>query len=138
MHWNEIQNQATPRVLRQFAALCLVVIGGSGLSLLIRHPGSDGGPFLLGLGATLGVSGLAYPPSLRLLYLTAMVITWPIGWVVSHAAMALIYFGLLSPIRLIFQILGRDRLQLRRTPASFSYWRGRPAPPPAESYFRQF
>ena len=138
MNWQEIKDNATPRVLRQFAAACLLLIGGWGLTLLLRNPHSDVGAFLLGFGAALGGAGLAYPPCLRLVYLTAAALTFPIGWAVSRFLMAVIYFGLLAPIRLTFVLLGRDRLRLRRAPASFSYWRPRPAAPPVESYFRQF
>jgi hypothetical protein len=52
------------------------------------------------------------------------------GWVwrlqaaqmLTFIAMALLFFGLVTPLAIILRLVGRDRLQLRRNPQKASYW----------------
>ena len=40
----------------------------------------------------------------------------------SLIAMALLFFGVVTPLAIILRIAGRDRLQLRHQPERASYW----------------
>ena len=40
-----------------------------------------------------------------------MVLAFPIGWTVSQVMLALMFFGLFTPIGLVFRLIGRDPLQ---------------------------
>ena len=62
----------------------------------------------------------------------------PIGIVVSHVVLALIYFGLFMPIALVFRVIGRDPLHRRFEPEAQSYWVERGGAPAAKRYFQQF
>ena len=42
-----------------------------------------------------------------------MVLAFPIGWTVSLVLLGLVYYGLFTPIGLVFRLVGRDALQLR-------------------------
>lgn len=50
------------------------------------------------------------------------------GWrlqasqMLTHTAMALLFFGVVTPLAIILRAAGRDRLQLRHQPAKTSYW----------------
>jgi hypothetical protein len=48
-----------------------------------------------------------------------------IGAVVAPIVMAIIYFGLITPMGLLARILGKDFLRLRTNPAAKSYWLAR-------------
>ena len=80
------------------------------------------------------VAGGFWREGLRRLYVGLSYATYPIGFVVSSAVLAAIYYAVLTPLGLILRVCGHDPLQ--RRPAA-SYWHKRPAPRDAASYFRQ-
>ena len=51
---------------------------------------------------------------MRLIYVGWMVLAFPIGWTVSQVMLALMFFGLFTPIGLVFRLIGRDPLQRTR------------------------
>ena len=77
--------------------------------------------------------GLVYYP-----YVALTAVTFPIGWTISHLVLALIYFGLFTPIALVFRLKKRDELHLRYDPEKESYWTKRPASASGKRYFQQF
>ena len=143
----EINFNPDRRVLRQFGFIALVVFGALG-ALVLWH----GRLFGLGLGswarpaATVlwavglasGVLSVIRPEGNRLLYVGLSAVTYPIGLVVSYVLMGAIFFGLLTPVNLIFRLLGRDALSRAFAPRAESYWIRRTGLPPVARYFRQF
>jgi hypothetical protein len=67
-----------------------------------------------------------------------MYAAYPIGWVVSHVLLALIYFGVLTPIGRIMAVCGYDPMERRFDRAASSYWIEREPNRDASRYFRQF
>ena len=43
-----------------------------------------------------------------------MVLAFPIGWTVSQVILLLMFYGLFTPIGLVFRLIGRDPLQRAR------------------------
>jgi len=74
----------------------------------------------------------------RILYLGLILVTLPIGWVVSLILLAAFYFLLLAPLGLLFRLLGRDALCRRFDPAAKSYWQTRRESDSLDRYFHQF
>ncbi len=74
----------------------------------------------------------------KMIYLGIVLLTLPIGYVVSFILMAVFYFLLLSPLGLIFRLIGRDPLNRKFEPDKESYWLRRQPPKGLEQYFRQF
>ncbi|HUT45728.1 MAG TPA: SxtJ family membrane protein [Sedimentisphaerales bacterium] len=74
----------------------------------------------------------------RIMYLGLILVTLPIGWVVSLILLAAFYFLLLAPLGLLFRLLGRDPLSRRFDPAAKSYWLSRREPESLDRYFHQF
>ena len=59
--------------------------------------------------------------------------------VVTPMAMAVLFFGLVTPIAVLLRIFGRDPLRLKRDPKATTYWIERVPPGPSpESIKRQF
>ena len=56
--------------------------------------------------------------------------------VVSPVVMAVIFFGVFTPVALIMRAMGRDALYRRYEPALPSYWKSREPPGPADDSFR--
>ncbi|MFA6091906.1 MAG: SxtJ family membrane protein [Elusimicrobiota bacterium] len=72
--------------------------------------------------AGLGMLTLALPRAGRRIYQGWMALVYPIGACVSVLLLALLYFGVITPIGLALRIFGRDALQLRPLSAGESGW----------------
>ena len=141
----KINLHPTKAQLRQFGWLAAVALPLLGIFLLGRYwPQSwteYRAQWLIGLAALAIMSGLAawrYPGALKWPFLGLAVITFPIGLVVSELLLLLIYIALFVPIALVFRLLGRDALERRIDRQAATYWKAKPQPRDAASYFRQF
>ena len=74
----------------------------------------------------------------KLIYLGMILLTMPIGWIVSFTVLAVFYYLLLTPLGLFFRLIGRDPLYRKFDPAAKSYWMSRRPPKGLEQYFHQF
>lgn len=74
----------------------------------------------------------------KMIYLGMILVTLPIGWVVSFILLSAFYFLLLAPLGLIFRLIGRDPLCRKFDPNAKSYWLSRQPPKGPEQYFHQF
>ena len=72
------------------------------------------------------------------IYLGMILLTFPIGWVVSHLMMALFYYGIITPVALFFRLLNRDPLCRKYEPNTDTYWIQCKKKRAAKDYFRQF
>jgi hypothetical protein len=138
MEWSSVSFDPPPRILRQFAGACLVV-GGA----FACWQGLLRGNVLLAmvfgaLAAILGPLGLVFPRAIRPIYVAATVAAFPIGWLVSRVALALIFYGIFTPVAILFRLIGRDALDRARVTSQQSYWQPKPAPADMKQYFRQF
>lgn len=135
MNWADLPFQPTRRVLRQFAAACLVIL----LACAAPQRGNHGAAIVLGaLALGVGGLGLLAPAALRWLYVGCMVVAFPLGWLVSQAVLALLFYGLITPLALLFRLRRRDPLRRARPPECASYWIAKPPPPELRRYFRQY
>ena len=138
MRWSDIPFDPSRATLRQFAGLWLVFFGGLALwQGLVRGQTGLAALFAV-LALTIGPLGLLRPGWVRPIYVGWMVLAFPIGWTVSQVMLALMFYGLFTPIGLVFRLLGRDALHRARRPGVESYWTPKPAPAGPKSYFRQF
>jgi hypothetical protein len=89
------------------------------------------------LAALVPLAGWVQPRFLRLVYLALSYLTYPIGFVVSYAALAIVYFLALAPIGLTMRLFRYDPLSQRLNPKAKSYWKPRAGAKSAEDYFSQ-
>ena len=137
MTWRDIDLHPPDRVLRQFAAAWLVVVGGLAIDQWLRH-GNAGIAVLLGaLAVAVGAIGLLRPQAVRLLFIACTVAAFPLGWVVSQAMLIVLFFGLVTPVAMLFALIGRDRLA-RRRPHRDTYWKPKTTPEDVRRYLRQY
>lgn len=117
-----------------FPALCLLV----GLILTFRFGNAAAGRWaaLVGLGGF--CLGLAAPLLMSPVYILLLVVSFPIGLVISHLLVAFVYYLCITPIGLILRLTGRDALTRTLDPELGSYWVLRDGPPDSKRYFRQF
>ena len=140
MQLSDIPWHPSARMLRQFAGLFVVFCGGLGCwEMLVRNRP------LVGMGlaiasAIVGAIGLLAPMMLRPLFVGWIVLVFPVGWVVSRLTLAILFFGLFTPLALIFRLARRDPLALRVGSRRYTdtYWESRSDSRDVRAYFRQF
>ena len=136
MQWTDAITPPARKTLRQFAALWLLFFGGLA-AWRAWHGVMDTRTGVLGLAAAVaGGLGLAYPLAIRWIYTAWMVVAFPIGWTVSRLMVTALFFLLFTPVALVFRLMGRDALRVRR-PAGPSYWTAKHQPGNVREYFRQ-
>jgi ABC-type uncharacterized transport system permease subunit len=99
-----------------------------------RH---DAAVYLWVAAGVVPLAGAASRKLLRHVYVGMSYATYPVGYVVSHVVLALVYFLALTPIGLTMRLLGHDPLSRKFDPAAKSYWKQRENAKPVESYFDQ-
>ena len=143
----QIDFSPTHQTLRQFGWIGLV--GFSFLAMLAwfewlvfmaglgswREPVVVG---LLGVGLYCGVMGVVFPRANWPVFVGLSLVAFPIGFVLSHLILGLLFFGMLTPVGLFFRLTGRDALNRRFEPEATSYWSDPRPDRGKESYFRQF
>ncbi|MBX3394040.1 MAG: hypothetical protein KF841_01600 [Phycisphaerae bacterium] len=93
---------------------------------------------MLALGAFSGIGAIAAPALLRPLFIGMSFIGIPIGAAVLYVLLAITYFLVITPISLIFKLIGRDAMQRKFEPAATTYWIKRKPMTDVKRYFRQF
>ena len=132
-----IQWNPSTKQLRQFAgiwfpAFCALV--GWSIGQKTGHWSEvEIGWVLAGL---LSVGGLVLPVLIRPIFVGLILLTFPIGWVVSHLLLGLIFYGVVTPMGLILRIRGHDPLQLKK-PGGNSVWKTSVGKTDATRYLRQ-
>jgi hypothetical protein len=136
MEWRDITRTPEPKVLRQFAVLCLG-IGGGVAAWRVTRGAVDWRTSVFGALALIGVIGVAWPAGIRWVYSGWMIAVFPIGWTISRLVIALMFFALFTPVALVFRVFGRDALRRRRQRAD-SLWMSRRRPDRTAAYLRQY
>ncbi|GAB4141507.1 MAG: hypothetical protein Tsb009_11300 [Planctomycetaceae bacterium] len=88
--------------------------------------------------AVVGGVGFFLPDWMRYVYVVWMAAVLPIGWVISHVMLAVIFYGVVTPIGLIMRACGKDPMNRRFDKNAKTYWIKRETQPKPEQYFRQF
>src|SRR5436309_1699313 len=116
MQWSDISWKPSTRTLRQFAGVWLLALGGLACwhGLVRGHPTL--GSVLALLAVTVGPLGLLKPQAIRPVFIFAMIVAFPIGWLVSRLLLACLYYGIFTPVGLLFKLIGRDVLARRPRP----------------------
>ncbi len=111
----------TNRMLRQFAGLWLLFVGALAVRVTVAF-GPLPGAGVATAAIAIGVAGLVRPASVRPVFLAASLLAWPIGWVVSHVLLLTLFYGLFTPVALLFRLIDRDALDRHFRPQRASYW----------------
>jgi len=132
IQWNPSEKQ-----LRQFAGVWFPAFCGL-VGWSIGHKTGHWSEVEIGwvLAGLLSVGGLVLPALIRPIFVGLILLTFPIGWVVSHLLLGLIFYGVVTPIGLILRISGHDPLQLKK-PSGNSVWKTSIGKTDATRYLRQ-
>lgn len=138
MNWFDIPRDPPLKVLRQFAGAWVLFVGGAGVRLWLSHRHDHLGQVMVVAGLVVGLLGLSKPAAVRWLYVGAMLLASPLGWVVSQLMLAILFYLILMPVALWFRLRGRDLLARKPAPERTSYWSEKTIPQDVRSYFRQY
>jgi hypothetical protein len=90
------------------------------------------------VGFIIFLSSRLYLRLTKVFYLALTAVTSPIGFVISFLLMAVFFFLLITPLSLIFRLIGRDSLNRKFDPDTSSYWETHCQPDSLDRYFHQF
>jgi len=131
------------RELRNFGA---IFMGGFVLIGLVKYlwpferfidKNETLGLWLIGIGIVVGAIGLTGTRLALPFYWAWLGIAFVMGNIMSRVIIAAIYFLLFTPMRLLSNLAGRDKLQLKKRQTN-SYWLDISLPKEPEKYERQF
>jgi hypothetical protein len=133
--------------LRVFGWAAVVVFGGLGVLVHLtgglpfwKFPGAAPtvAVVLWSLAGLSGLFSLAAPALNRPLYVFLILLSVPIGLVVSYAVLIVLFYGIMTPLGILFRLFGRDALKRRFVGEAKTYWEPHVAPAGVDRYFKQF
>jgi len=135
----EINWHPSRKELRTFAIIAL--IAAALLALLLwrfKGLGIQWSAVIISLGAFILLSSFISLRLTRMIYLGFILVTLPIGLLMSFLLLAIFYFGILTPLALLFRLIGRDTLHRKFDPDAESYWITHRQPDNLDRYYNQF
>jgi hypothetical protein len=135
----QINTAPSRRQLNQFGFVWLGFLALFGVIAYFKFGNQTLAMVLWALAAIVPPIGWLVPPFMRLVFVGMSYLAWPIGFVVSHVVLALVYYLVFTPVGLIMRLVGYDSMKRRFDPAADSYWLSRDSgDSEAKRYFRQF
>ena len=138
MRFKETLKNTTLKDLQVFAVLLMIFV--SLICLGLFHAGFSY-PQLISLllvSLIVGITGLLHPLIIVPIYRGWMIVVFPIGFLISHLLMGIVYFGVITPIGIYRRIRYPDSLQRTFNREATTYWEPVSKADSTESYFRQF
>ena len=135
----EINWHPSRKELRTFAIIAL--LAASLVALLLwrfKGLGIRWTAVIISFGTVILLSSFISLRLTRLIYLGFILATLPIGLLMSFLLLATFYFGILTPLALIFRLIGRDTLHRKSDPDADSYWITHRQPDHLDRYYNQF
>ena len=139
MFMPEINWNPSRKELRVFAIIALIAaILVSFLLYLFRELGLEWIVVISSIGVVIFLTGFVSLKATRLIYVGLILATLPIGLAVSFFLLAAFYFGMLTPLAMLFRLTGRDSLNRKFDSDIDSYWITHHQPDNLDRYFNQF
>ncbi len=113
----ELNLNPSKRDLRIFSLAALVFLAFVGWVVWRKSGSATAGGTVVAVGVLLATLGLSVPRAVRPVFIALMIINYPIGWVVTHVVMALIFYLVVTPLGVIMRLSGRDPMERRFDPA---------------------
>lgn len=120
----KIKRNPTSRDLREFGWVILIGFGLIGWAALYKGHAA-GAAWIWKISGAVGLWTLLFPSLAKPFYRAWMGLGAAIGAVTSRIVLAVIFYGLLTPLALFFRWRRRDALRLKR-PAGSTYWSNHP------------
>ncbi|WP_298865260.1 SxtJ family membrane protein [uncultured Gimesia sp.] len=138
MALTEINWTPTKRELRIFALALTVLLC---LIAAFNYNATESIPvvvILVSAAILLSGTGLISPQHIQPIYITWMVLFYPVRWIVSCLLIAMVYYLVIFPIGMTLRICGHDLVARRFDSEATSYWKVKKTIRQEKDYFRQF
>ncbi len=134
----EMTRKPPAQSLRWFGLIVLVFFAAIATVAYVKFGARGLAYGLVGTGTVLcslfyAVRALRVP-----MYTAWMRVFFPLGWIVSHTIVAVIYYLLVTPIGLVVRAVGYDPMSRRRGRRADSYWAPLRREKEVSQYFRQY
>jgi hypothetical protein len=126
------------KLLGQFSVWAMFFLGMVACPLAVYRGHYRAAILFWSLAAAARLLAAFRPAWLRPVYVGLMIVTWPIGWLISHLMLGAIYFGVFTPVAIVFRLIGRDPLARRFDRQASSYWEAYQPNRGLARYLRQF
>jgi hypothetical protein len=93
---------------------------------------------IIAVGFVIFISSLVCLTITRLIYVGLTAITLPIGMAVSFLVLTLFFYLIITPVGLVFRLIGRDSMKRKFDSNVDSYWVEHRPTQKLERYFHQF
>ncbi len=134
----EFKGRPSGRELAWFGLVMLALFGAIGAMLLWRAGSMTAASIVWSVGAGLVVLFYCVRPLRLPIYLAWMFAVYPIGWLLSHVLMGVIYFLLITPTAFVMRLFRVDPLKRRLDADAPTYWEDLPPETDRSRYFSQF
>ncbi|MHC4425147.1 MAG: SxtJ family membrane protein [Planctomycetota bacterium] len=130
--------EPTPYELRMFGLLLAVFFGLTGAVVLWRAGSWRIATVCWTTATLLAIVYYCVPSVKRPMYMVWMAVMYPIGWIITHVLLALVYYGWITPIGLLIRLFGYDPMRRRLDRTAKSNWIRRKPIKNVDRYFRQY
>src|SRR5678815_1221239 len=110
MRYSDIPLHPSRRTLRQFAAIWLILFLALGYKHYFKEAHHTAGIIFGCLAMLVGIPGVVQPSLVRWVFVGSIILTFPIGWLVSQVMLGVLFFLVITPAALFFRLKGRDLL----------------------------
>lgn len=111
--------------LKQFAIGQLIFCLLISLWLFFYRESQTGPGVIMTISVFLFILSRIYPGLLKYPFLFLSLVAFPIGWVVSHVVLLIVYYLVMTPIGWIMRMAGYDPLERKPDLKVESYWKKR-------------
>jgi hypothetical protein len=135
----QINRNPTRRELNQFGFIWMGFVAFFGVIAFFKFHNPSLARGLWVAAVVVPVVGWIFPRFMRWVFLGMSYLAFPIGFVVSHVVLAVVYYLVLTPIGILTRLFGYDSMKKRFDPEAKSYWVERSTVAvESKRYFRQF
>ena len=134
----DINKNPSKKELAWFGLLFLLFFGIVGGLITWRFDGLNVAIVLWSVAGVITAAYYLVPPMRRTLYLGWMYAVYPLGWLMSHLLLGLIYYVMFTAVGMIMRLIRRDPMHRKFDRAATTYWTEHDPGGDPGRYFRQF
>lgn len=138
MSFIDINKHPSDKDLRWFGVGFLVFVVALGAIVRFQFDAARVSMAIWGFGATLSLVYVLVRPLRRHAYLFWMYLTWPIGWLLSSALLAFVFFVVVTPIAVLLRMAKGAPLERKPDRTTNSYWEARAEDGDIRTYLNQY